>query len=97
MDFSSCMHRPRIVEYLPCIQIRGYNFICLACDIEGFTTDLIGWKDENNYHGFYSTVNNVLVTPIEGVVQHPIFSIAKYWWWRKKMMQTRNYTVTNDD
>merc|ERR1740124_1182613 len=79
MDFSSCLQRPGVLAYLPFINIPGFNFVCFGCDIRGFTTDLIGWKDENTSHAFYSMIDDVPYVPVEGCQQRPIFSIAKYW------------------
>jgi len=64
---------PELFGYIPQIQVPGYTFPLILCDLLNVDSDLVGWKDMRVTHGSHNIINGLLSTDSQS------FSIVKSW------------------
>ena len=64
--------------YVPQVQVKGFSFPLITCDIRGIHQRFIGWKDEDGDHAEHVLFDD-LPKVVTGNNKKPIFSIIKHW------------------
>lgn len=73
IDYSSV---PTIFAYIPQIEVPGFMFPLIACDINDIDGDHVYWRNPNRPHGYYSIVNDVPDTSDQRKMN---YSMIKYY------------------
>jgi len=74
IDYSTV---PSIFAYVPQIEVPGFMFPLIACDITGIDGDHVYWRNPNRSHDYYSIVNDVADTTDNQEKMN--YSVIKYY------------------
>ena len=48
-----------VVGYIPQVNVPGYEFPFLLCDIDSIAPDLLGWRDPTNSYDFWNLIYDI--------------------------------------
>jgi len=78
IDFSDVKHLHEMHAYVPQIREATFSYPLLACDLQDFDEELIGWKDPFRGHAAHNLANDAY-SIMGGKPLQPVFSIIKLW------------------